>query len=105
MQVNHALSLSTYQQSFKQCYEQLKKIGAHKQWHFYGDHAHQEYQSKVSDYNPLNIHMIEDMISLCQLLINRQIQYKEVKTREFSTGKPYYAAYQKAEMIFILSQI
>lgn len=105
MQVNHALSLSAYQQSFKQCYEQLKKIGAHKQWHFYGDHAHQEYQSKVSDYNPLNIHMIEDMISLCQLLINRQIQYKEVKTREFSTGKPYYAAYQKAEMIFILSQL
>lgn len=105
MQVVHALSIKEYYHSLNQCLDKLQTLNVDEQWLFLGGHANQEYQSKVSEYNKLDINLLKDMIKLCNLLINHQIDYKNVHTREFPTGQPYYASYHKAEMIFPLSQL
>lgn len=105
MQVDYALSIKEYYYSLKECLHKLEALNVDDQWTFLGGHAFQEYQSKVSSYNKLNIDLLKDMIQLCYLLINHQIEYKDIHTREFSTGKPYYASYNKAEIIFTLAQL
>lgn len=105
MQVDHALSIQGYHDSLVHCLHQFYKYGVDMTWNFYGGHAYQEFQSQVSSYNPLNIELLGDMIQLCQLLINHQVNYREIQTRSFSTGQPYYACYHKAEIIFTLSQL
>ena len=105
MQVDYALSIKEYLNSLQECYDILKTYNVDDSWTFLGGHAFQEYQSKVSDYNKFDIRVLTDMIILCKKLINDEIEYRDIRTTEFSTGKPYYASYNKAEMIFTLSQL
>lgn len=105
MQVDDALSIQDYLYSLQKCYQQLMQFQIDDEWLFLGGHAYQEYQSQVSQYNRLDIHLLEDMITLCTLLLHQDIAYRTINTHEFSTGQPYYASYQKAEIIFTLSQL
>lgn len=105
MQIDYALSIKDYYHSLKKCYSELLKYHVDDSWLFLGGHAYQEYQSKVSEFNKFDIYLLEDMITVCQLLLENKIEYHEEQTREFSTGKPYYACYGKAEIIFTLSQL
>lgn len=105
MQVDFALHLKDYYQSLKNAISILESHGVDESWLFLGGHAYQEYQSRVSDYNRLDINLMKDMMTLCKLLLRGNASYQEVITREFSTGKPYYARYNKAEMIFTLGQL
>lgn len=105
MQVDYALSIEDYLKNLEPCYEILKKFDVNDSWIFLGGHAYQEYQSKVSNYNKFDINLFKDMITLCKKLLNNEIEYQNIITAEFSAGKPYYACYQKAEIIFTLSQL
>ena len=105
MQVDYALSIENYLKCLKECYDILMKYHIDESWTFLGGHAFQEYQSQVSSFNKFDINLLKDMITLCDKLIHHEIDYKDIITTEFSTGKPYYASYNKAEIIFTLSQL
>ena len=105
MQVDYATSIKTYKESLLQAYYNLLLMGAAYNWYFLGGHDRQEYMSKVSEYNLLNIHMITDMMTLCDKLLDHTIDFRPINTMTFSTGQPYYASHGKAEMIFTMSQL
>ena len=105
MQVDNALSIQQYYESLNKTIDIFDDLNINKKWAFLGGHAYQEYQSQVSKYNALDMQLLYDMRTLCQKIIHNDVEFYDVKTREFSTGKPYYAVYKKAEMIFTLSQI
>lgn len=105
MQVDYALSIKEYFNNLRDCCDILEKYHVDDNWTFLGGHAYQEYQSKVSSFNKFDISLLKDMATLCKKLINNEIKYENVITAEFSTGKPYYASYNKAEIIFTLSQL
>lgn len=105
MQVDHALSIKDYHQSLTKCLKELEQLDVNESWNFYGGHAYQEYQSRISLFNKFDIHILKDMITLCEKLLNHEIGYEGIQTTQFSTGKPYYSCYGKAEIIFTLSQL
>lgn len=105
MQVDHALSIYDYCLSLKYCLQKLEELNVDDSWLFLGGHAYQEYQSKVNGFNKLDINLLKDMITLCEKLLMNEISYHFIHTSEFSNGKPYYASYHKAEIIFTLSQL
>lgn len=73
-------------------------------WKFYGGHAHQEYESQVSDFNELNFQLMKDMADLCDQLLKNQIAFYSTKALAFD-HTPYYVQYKKAEMIVTKQQI
>lgn len=105
MQVEGALSIQEYLDSLQHTITLLKEYHIDHQWTFYGGHAHQEYQSHVSSYNRLDFQLLCDMKILCERLLQNQVEFQDTKATAFSTGKPYYACYQKAEMILTKNQI
>lgn len=98
MQLDESLDIHTYQRHMQDVLARLEKMNVDDHWLFYGGHDQQEYQSKVSDYNRLDIQLLKDMIKLCQNLIDHQIVYEKSKVLMMS-HQPYYVAYHKAEMI------
>lgn len=105
MQVDHALSLDLYQNHLKECLEIFQHYDVDETWQFFGGHGFQEYQSKVSSFNKFDYQLFKDMAILCEKLNQNKLDYEEIVTKEFSTGCPYYAKYNKAEIIFTLSQL
>ena len=105
MQVDRALSIKDYHDSLVTCLGVLKDFDVDESWLFLGGHNHQEYESKVSSFNKFDLRILEDMIILCEKLLQGELTYEKSLATEFSMGKPYYACYHKAEIIFTLSQL
>ena len=105
MQVDGALSVRRYALNLISAYTKLQDIGVNDEWSFYGGHPGQEYQSRVSSYNPLCMALIQDMITLCAKLVHGSQDYEDSTATEFSTGKPKYTSYGRAEMIFTAENI
>lgn len=97
MQIEGALTIAEYRNGIHDALKQLNALGCDDTWHFYGGHANQEYQSKVSPYNPLCLALVNDMETLCTKLINDEAELTQVEVK--SDSVPYYAAYGKAEML------
>jgi len=105
LQCSGALTVKEYREGLISAQNELIKLGVTDEWQFFGGHPGQEYQSRVSDYNPLKFSMIDDMIVLCDRLLSGENPYRESSAKEFDLGKPMYAAYKTAEMIFTLEHI
>ena len=104
MQLDECLSIKQYHKNLVQVFEQLQDQHVDMTWHFYGGHDKQEYQSKVSDYNCLDIQLLMDMEQLCQKLIEHDIIFYDTNALKM-TYTPYYVSYQKAEMIVTKEKI
>lgn len=104
MQLDESSHISEYQRSLNETIKILRSFGVDDQWHFYGGHAHQEYQSLVSSYNRLDFSLMQDMATLCQKLLDHQVPLKDTKATKM-TYQPYYASYQKAEIIIVKEHI
>ena len=105
IQVFGASMLKDYAADLRQCINHLTAMGVDNSWAFYGGHAGQEYMSRTSSYNKIDLHLFSDMAQLCDLLIAGKIEYEPSEAKEFPLGKPYFAMYKKAEMVFTLSQL
>ena len=97
MQIEGALTIKEYRNGIHKAIKELRSIGCDDTWHFYGGHANQEYQSKVSSYNPLCLALLKDMETLCTKLLNNEVDLIETDVK--SDSVPYYAAYSKAEIL------
>ena len=97
MQIEGALTIKEYRNGIHKAIKELRSIGCDDTWHFYGGHANQEYQSKVSSYNPLCLALLKDMETLCTKLLNNEVDLIETDVK--SDSVPYYAAYGKAEIL------
>ena len=104
MQVTFASAIDDYQKALILARDQLLSIGVDHSWTFLGGHYGQEYQSKVSSFNRLDLKLLEDMIVLCDQLLKDEADIEISNATKF-LDTPYYASYQKAEMIFTLPQI
>lgn len=104
MQLDECQTIKQYQKNLAYVLQQLKKYHVDITWHFYGGHDKQEYQSKVRDYNRLDIQLLSDMEQLCQKIINNEIDFYHTNALQM-TYKPYYVCYQKAEMIVVKEKI
>ncbi|MCD8027984.1 MAG: hypothetical protein LUF02_04850 [Erysipelotrichaceae bacterium] len=82
----------------------MEDLGVNDTWKFYGGHAHQDYESQVSDFNELNFQLMKDIVDLCNHLLNHQIEFHPTKAYAFN-HIPYYVRYKKAEMIVTKEQI
>lgn len=97
MQIEGALTIEEYRNGIHHALEKLKALGCDDTWKFFGGHANQEYQSKVSAYNPLCLALVKDMETLCTNLLNDEVQLTQVEVK--SDSVPYYASYGKAEIL------
>ena len=97
MQIEGALTIAEYRNGIHNALIKLEELGCDDTWHFYGGHANQEYQSKVSSCNPLCLALLKDMETLCSKLLNNEVDLIETDVK--SDSVPYYAAYGKAEML------
>lgn len=95
--------LKEYEESLLRSVEELRKLGVDSSWKFYGGHHNQEYMSRVSECNTLNLELMEDMIGLC-----RELQHgNPFKEPVDPSGlphpkeglKPFYTNYKKAEIL------
>lgn len=95
--------LKEYENSLKKCVRELKQLGVDSTWKFFGGHFNQEYMSRVSECNTLNLQLMEDMIELCEILQNGE-PYKEAVDPSGLPHpkeglKPFYTMHKKAEML------
>lgn len=97
MQIEGALTIEEYRNGIRHALKELTSLGCDDTWHFYGGHANQEYQSKVSSYNPLCLALVKDMETVCTKLLNDEAELTEADVK--SDSIPYYAAYGKAEIL------
>lgn len=104
MQLDECLTIKQYQNNLMSVIKQFYLYHVDQTWKFYGGHDKQEYQSKVSDYNCLNMQLLNDMEQLCQKLINHEIEFYKTKAMKV-THIPYYVYFQKAEMIVTKEKI
>lgn len=97
-------SHSAYRNSLIQALKALEDLGVDESWHFAGGHDHQEYESRVSEFNPLDLEMIRDMIELCEVLLKGEETIREdVDVNNLPTPdkslKTFYTQHKKAEML------
>ncbi|MGN1183295.1 MAG: MBL fold metallo-hydrolase [Faecalibacillus sp.] len=104
MQLDECLHISIYQKNIQKVIKYLENINVDDHWLFYGGHDQQEYQSKVSDYNRLDMQLLKDMEQLCQKLLNHQVRFEKSDALMMSS-QPYYVFFQKAEMIVTKEKI
>lgn len=97
MQIEGALSIEEYRSGIHRAMEKLNILGCDDTWHFHGGHANQEYQSKVSPFNPLCLALMKDMETLCTKLLNDEAELIEAEVK--SDSVPYYAVHGKAEIL------
>lgn len=97
MQIEGALSIAEYRNGLCHALNELASFGCDDSWHFYGGHANQEYQSKISAYNPLCLSLVKDMETLCTKLLNGEAELIQAEVK--SDSIPYYASYGKAEIL------
>lgn len=98
MLIEGALGICAYKQGLDSAAAALEALGVTEDWKFYGGHDHQEYLSRVSAYNRLDLRLLKDMSILCEKLLEGTA-YMEEKNHPFNhLGQPYYAVYGKAEM-------
>ena len=104
MQLDDALDILTYKNSLSYTIDALKRIGVDDSWSFYGGHYGQHLQSKVSDHNPLNLTLMENMCGLCDQILLNLVEYEET---EILKGKhtPYYVSYHTAEMFLTKDKV
>lgn len=105
LQCTGALTVSEYRENLLECMDRLKELGVDSSWRFCGGHDGQEYMSRVSDYNRLDIDLMKDMAELCRLVKEGRVQSSPADVMEFPEGKPYYARHGKAEMFFVKEKI
>lgn len=104
LQLPESLSIKDYKKSLDNAIKKLEYLGVDDTWKFYGGHAHQEYESQVSDFNELNFQLMKDMADLCDQLLKNQIAFYSTKALAFD-HTPYYVQYKKAEIIVTKQQI
>lgn len=104
MQMDECLSIKQYHQNLLNVLKQLQDRRVDTTWHFYGGHDKQEYQSKVSHLNRLDIQLLKDMEQLCCKLMQHDIVFYDTGALKM-TNIPYYVCHQKAEMIVTKEKI
>lgn len=104
LQLDECLTIKQYHQNLLTVLQQFHDFQVDHTWIFYGGHDKQEYQSKVSDYNCLDIQLVKDMEQLCQKLIKQELEFHHTKVMK-ATYTPYYVAYRKAEAIVTKEKI
>lgn len=98
MQLDECSNITTYKKSLWNILKVFKEYKVDETWTFFGGHDKQEFQSKVSSYNPLCLQLVKDMHKLCVELEKGNIELEDIEIRSMSQ-KPYYAAYNRAEII------
>lgn len=98
MQLDECSNITEYKKSLWNMLKVFKEFGVDETWKFFGGHDKQEFQSKVSSYNPLCLQLVKDMHKLCVELGKGTIPFEETDNMAMSQ-KPYYVAYKTAEMI------
>lgn len=98
MQLDECSNVKSYKKSLWDILKVFKEYNVDEAWTFFGGHDKQEFQSKVSSYNPLCLQLVKDMHKLCVGLEKGSIELEDIEIRAMSQ-KPYYAAYNKAEII------
>lgn len=104
LQLPESLSIKDYKLSLETNIKELKDLGVDDTWKFYGGHAHQEYESQVSEFNELNFQLMKDMVKLCDQLLKNNIEFYPTEAYAFN-HTPYYVHYKKAEMIVTKEQL
>ena len=106
MQVSEACCLSEYIINIKRFLKILESYSYPlEKWCLFGGHYGQEYTSRVSSYNPLNIEMVKNLMILSQKLIDNEVELQDSNATSFNSEKSYYAVYKNAEMVIRKSLI
>ncbi|MDO4466203.1 MAG: MBL fold metallo-hydrolase [Bacillota bacterium] len=98
MQLDESSNITNYKKALWNILKVFKAFQVDETWKFFGGHDKQEFQSKVSSYNPLDLKLVKDMHKLCVELGKGTIDFQETENMAMSQ-KPYYVVYNKAEMI------
>lgn len=99
MQLEGCLPIGEYRTSLNRTIKDLEKMGVDESWKFFGGHDHQEYESRVSAYNRLDLKLMKDMLGLCDRLLDGSAELKPEKVMSVPDCQPCYCCYGKAEMI------
>lgn len=101
LQLNDSSDLSTYikeMDKFKDYLINNYDISFYD-WHYYPGHLGQEYESKVSSYNPIDSYLIDNLKELSDKLINNEVEMIECSAKQGNNEQSYYARFKKAELI------
>lgn len=101
---DNSLDITDYRKSLEKAKADLEKLGVTPAWKFQGGHKDQEYMSKVSDYNRLDLNLLSDMIELCNLDLISTLKRDYVDPAQLPivkglTIKPFNIRHGKAEML------
>ena len=105
MQVPGALKLSEYAENIAKAMDELKNAGVvSDSWVFLGGHDNQQYEG--GKYNPVTLHLMSDMKTLCEKLVSGEIKgalYEKNMMGRF--GTVYRAEYDTASMLYHTEQL
>ena len=97
MAISGALPLERY---LNELIRFRERILPYKDYCFYGGHRIQEkgVRREVSQYNPLCMELLDDMIVLCRKLVAGEQVDSEIQGSEFAPGRVVYATYRRANI-------
>lgn len=104
MQLPHSNLIKEYQKALQIASKRLVDLGVDNDWKFYGGHNEQEYESKVSKYNKLDLQLLKDMEVLCDKILHGAVKIQPCNAKAFN-GPSLYAAYNKAELIYSFNKV
>ena len=82
MLIKGALTISEYRDALLQADKDLKELGVDSSWQFYGGHNGQQHVSRVSEFNRLDLTLLEDMAVLCEKLLDGCLLYTSPSPRD-----------------------
>ena len=106
MQVSGACNLSTYIKEIDRFLKDIQALDMSlEEVTLYGGHYGQEYTSRLTSYNPLNIELVKNLKELSVKLLNNEVELTISNAKQYENEQSYYCCYKNAEMIIRKSLI